>query len=198
MFTAPDTGCRVYHSFAFCCMGLSAGQRLTIHSSRYFTSFHTILSAPVSDLSPSCFEAFPLAWLFLPHSSTLSASPLTLHTSHSLSVHSLSTHSLSLSSLPLSSFPFSSFPLSSFPLVSRFASSPLSLPFTSSHLSPLSSLAPLLAPLLAPSLSGPSPRWPPRYFIRKEKRLMFFRAMPVPRAMARRGSSAMWNGIPVR
>ncbi len=35
------------------------------------------------------------------------------------------------------------------------------------------------------------------YFIRKEKPLMFFRAMPVPRATARSGSSAMWNGMPV-
>lgn len=35
------------------------------------------------------------------------------------------------------------------------------------------------------------------YFIRNEKRLMFFSAIPVPRAMARSGSSAMWNGMPV-
>lgn len=35
------------------------------------------------------------------------------------------------------------------------------------------------------------------YFIRNEKRLMFFNAMPVPRAMARSGSSAIWNGMPV-
>lgn len=35
------------------------------------------------------------------------------------------------------------------------------------------------------------------YFMRNEKRLMFFKAIPVPRAIARRGSSAMWNGMPV-
>jgi rod shape-determining protein MreB len=36
-----------------------------------------------------------------------------------------------------------------------------------------------------------------RYFIRNEKRLIFFSAIPVPRAIARKGSSATWNGIPV-
>lgn len=36
-------------------------------------------------------------------------------------------------------------------------------------------------------------RWSSLYLIRKEKREKFFRAMPVPRATARRGSSAMWT-----
>lgn len=35
------------------------------------------------------------------------------------------------------------------------------------------------------------------YRMRNEKRLMFFKAMPVPRAIARSGSSAIWNGRPV-
>ena len=35
------------------------------------------------------------------------------------------------------------------------------------------------------------------YRIRKEKRLMFFNAILVPRTTARSGSSAIWKGIPV-
>ena len=40
-------------------------------------------------------------------------------------------------------------------------------------------------------------RYRKNHFIRNENRLIFFSAIPVPRAMARSGSSAMWNGMPV-
>ena len=65
-------------------------------------------------------------------------------------------------------------------------------------------------PKLRSGRAGPTSRgremlahfnWQPRpiapYRIRKEKRPMFFSAIPVPRATARNGSSETWNGIRV-